>query len=480
MLPKSITPTPTETPPVVTTPATPETPVVAAPVTPPAAAPADKLAPGRVFLKRFGYLTGKGGLPDDLIIPEEPTAPVEAPAPVVVDPVAPVVTPPEVPPVTPTPVKKAKRVAPAQQSLTAKEVAEIAAKAAIEANKPVVSAAPVENLSPAQKKQIELAEYAAQALPEYKELPAQLRTFYKKAEDFAVDYERKNGAGSFDDKAPEYQEFLAHNTPRFDRGAIEAQRIEDKSFQRSAKIMDERELKWDRRINEIKLGPVIQNQVGAAVGELISSFDPAVTEAYTKEPATVGDKLPIESPIVDREMTRLNTEATEFLRLSNNLTDYDKLNPLHIEVGSFLSAQDRTLEGMTEEQRTMPDGKVMIGRMEFNRMAQQNSPELQRVTTYTDDAVIKMMMMRAQKAAKDSIDGEYARIKKAGWTKTPAVVAPVVAPAKSAASPAAPVTASTPAPKGGASLAPGTPPVNPSSVDATLLRRAGYKESLAR
>jgi hypothetical protein len=290
---------------------------------------------------------------------------------------------------------KAEDAPPPAPAPTAEEIA----KATLdETERRRAAAAPKDEpaLNPEDQQDLELAAYAATKKPDrYAAMPDQLRGYFKKRDELLAAKAQELGGADTPEfteflGSEEYKRFVRGNRPGYQRGdhaELRTARIEDAALEKANAKIAEAEAKLKREIAEVKLAPVIEKTVNAAVGSLLAVDDEAV-KLYAENPEKALQERPREARIVEQTATGLAAATNEFLRYYNGLVEYDGKNRLHQFIGGFVDKQGELLDRMPEAERTR-DGVVLVSPGKFAEL--HKAGKTAGFATFSDRDIVTML-----------------------------------------------------------------------------------------
>lgn len=383
--------------------------------------------------------------------PDAPAAAGETPAEVPAAEAPPVATPPAAPVV----VAKAKKKLPAPPVPAAPTAAEIikGVTDALRAPAPAAAAptptAPVEpELNDIDKADLELARYAAEAMPEkYKGFDAKVLQFVKERD--AKIQEILAEDGTFDPNGDAYQKFIRERRPVYqgaDRTRLTERRIKDEATKEADARIAASEKKYERQLRRLEATPKILAEVNRSTEELLAIEDEAV-KAFKEDPTKAADINPFEAPIIATAANDVRAMTEEYLKIANDLVEPDAANPVHVGVSNLVRKQGEILDQMPESQRLAKDGRVYVSRETFAKLP---AAERGRFATFDDAQVVVLIREFGKQVVNARLKDVRARLEKAGYKRQAATVAPVGAVKTTPAAPAqrpanAPKATSTPA-----------------------------------
>lgn len=445
----------------------PDTPAPVAVATPPAATatatPAKPTADTTVVKTAIARLTGRSpAAPAGSPAQPADEKPVATPAPAAGD------KPPGEPPAAaaaPAPAPEAgtkgadrvRKVAPAATppatpAPTAKEIAaataeEMRKQAAPPAEKP---AAP--NLAPEDQQELELAAYAAgKKKDRYAGMDEKLTAYFKKRDDLLMAKATELGGADGPEfreylESEEYKVFVRSNRPAFhrgDRSELERAKIRDEANADADQRLAGTRRELERKIDEVKLAPVIESRVNAAISELLAVDDEAV-KSYQADPAKALTEQKLEAQEVENAAVGLRVAVAEYLQIHNNLKDPDPKNPLHSFLDTFITNQGAILDQKPEAERVR-DGKILVSPGRFYEL--EKAGKAKGYATFDDTDVVTMLTTFSKGLLPENLKAIRSTIKASGYER-------VAKPASGDAPPAADEGAP-PSPRAGASRAPG-------------------------
>lgn len=445
----------------------PDTPAPVAVATPPAA-PAKPTADTTVVKTAIARLTGRSpaapagssAQPAD----EKPAA-TPAPAPAPGD-KPPGDKPPGEPPAAaaaPAPApeagaKGAERVrkvapAPAPPAPTAEEIAKATAEELRKQPAPPPDKKPAPpSLAPEDQQELELAAYAAgKKKDRYAGMDEKLTTYFKKRDDLLMAKATELGGADGPEfreylESEEYKVFVRSNRPAFhrgDRSELERAKIRDEANADADQRLSGTRRELERKINEVKLAPVIESRVNAAISELLA-VDDEVVKSYQTDPAKALTEQKLEAQEVENAAVGLRVAVAEYLQIHNNLKDPDPKNPLHSFLDTFITNQGAILDQKPEAERVR-DGKILVSPGRFYEL--EKSGKAKGYATFDDTDVVTMLTTFSKGLLPENLKAIRSTIKASGYER-------VAKPASGDAPPAADEGAP-PSPRAGASRAPG-------------------------
>ncbi len=339
------------------------------------------------------------------------------------------------------------------------------------------------NLHPAELRALELAEAAEKIMPDrYKGQASKEAAWILSHREFVQKQVKENG-GRFDPKSEEYVEFIQQNRPQIpthDREEIMLTQAEERASKRAREEMSKEIASRDRAIAELKYAPVIEKFSNSIAEDLLTSVgDEQMANTFRSKPGELADEYPIEAPILAAGIADTVSAATEYLSLAKGLKQYSETNPTHEKLVKFIETQGRHLDDAAESgQPQVRDGKVIISRDKFTKLREAGK-DLSRVTTLTDDDVVKMLTYAGKEGIKARIEAEKKRYETVRTVSERRAAKSVAASGDKKDAPAeikTDVKAAASSPKGGATMSKGTK-VNASankSVPAHL-KALGYE-----
>jgi len=389
----------------------------------------------------------------------------------------------EAPPVTTPPTERAKKVRPDEpKAVTREELDEAIREATTKKPDPGTADDPLAKygkLLPQERRSLELAQFAAKALPDvYADMEKREIDFIAKHRTFIA--ENTDTDGKFDHTTEEYQDFLRKNRPTYrpgDREELMLTRAEERGAQKAQeKLMPQLEA-YRRKLNEVQVTPLVRDTLKAVEDDVLSALDKPIAEAMKANPSAALKSYGVEAPVATIIMEDTKENVRQYMLIANGVIEFNPDNGIHKTVANFVKRQGELLDAMPEDKR-MRDGKLLVSVKKFNE-----TPEHKRtgIRTFTTMDVVDMLAASGKNYLTATIKAEHAKLEASGYKKVAATQAapaakpaaaatsPAAAPAKPAAA-AAPKAATPPPPKGGSQPAPGAtvgakgaakPPANP-------------------
>lgn len=270
------------------------------------------------------------------------------------------------------------------------------------------------DLIDAERKSLELARLAAEAMPEkYKDMVQREKAWIKKNREFVAKLIEDND-GEFDPASQEYQDFVRKHRPQYKPGDREELFIK----QAAKMAVTETEKKFqtalaerDRLINEMRFAPAIEKAAAIANDAVASKMgDETALKLYKEDPVKFAEEYPLEAPIVSAWAQATKSAVATYLSLAKGIVEFDKTNPAHNDIINFIQKQGEVLDAMPESKR-IRDGKLLVSRSKFNQMVRQGQ-DVSNFDTFTDGDVIGMVVNNASAIVADGITKERERVKK--------------------------------------------------------------------
>ena len=343
-------------------------------------------------------------------------------------------------PATPEPPKKVAvkpRPAPApapEPQPSTKEIVETAVKTAIEATKPKpvepppAPAAPKDDdLSPEEREELALAEYAEKKDPSKKGLADQFRSFYKAQKDFLTKALAEDPDYDPEDD-PKFKKWLAQNEPKLssaERKKLIGDQIADRAAEegyRKAKqeLMPEVE-QTKRKLREIEERPKVQQRLQTYVNEVATGMPAEMVEFYEKNGRDIEklkEAFPVEFDIVSGLVNSATKIGEEFLSVRRGIKDFDPVgNPDHKFLDGFVKEQGEIFLAQGGKALTR-DGKQFIPPHQWKAGMEKTH------WTFDDEDVLHMIKVQAQTLAKKRVSEEQQRIERALAAKQKRVASP--------------------------------------------------------
>lgn len=388
---------------------------------------------------------------------KNPPAPPAAPP---VAPPTPLVTPPVVP--EPPKLKKREAVPPpvAVPVIPPVVVAPVVTPPAPPA--PNADDAFIATLTPEQKDELQMAEFAESKFPELKGKKAETLAFFKKVDQFSTTHPDQLDSD-------EFKTLIESSKPKWTSG--QKRKVETAFITQEATKTAREEVMREvapqleaqkKKIHQQEVAPLIDEAIAnfekmivtpkSSLGE-IETIPEEVVQAFRDKGNAAIEDHPIAGPI----FARARHAAREWLDGVNGNTAFSAENPTHKWLLDFLTNQGNIYRVKPESVR---NGRQFMPLLEFLELSRSNPTEAGKYWTFDDEDVLNLIDVNANLQYND----ELSKLKRAGFTRekkkpvekmTPAVAAPtpVVPPVVAQVPP--PEPPAPPSPRSRTAAAPG-------------------------
>lgn len=327
-------------------------------------------------------------------------------------------------------------------------------------------------LHPAEKRALELAQFAARTSPEkYKDMEAKEINFITKHREYVQSVVNEKGTWTTEDaQSDEYQKLLRQHKPVYqsgDREELLIQRGVEKGLSVAEKRFNEELKARDQKLADMEIRPQITKVLNTIEDDILSVLDKDVAAAIKASPSKAAEESSIEAAIAITVIADTQASASEYLKLAKKSIEYDENNSVHKKLVGFIQKQGEYLEQIPEANRQR-DGKTLVSRARWATIPKEQRPNY---CTFDDGDVLDMLAVSGRNYVTSAVKVAHEKIEKSGYERkgtTPAKPAtaaapaatsapPAEKPAPAAAAPAKPVTkpATAQPPKGGVSAVPG-------------------------
>lgn len=241
-----------------------------------------------------------------------------------------------------------------------------------------------------EKDQIEVAEHAAKMNPEkYKNLPTQLRKFFKDQQDYVTEHGNEYGR-TFDENDEQWVQFIQSRRPFLsdhDRRKVETELITSKAEERaSARFAKEREESAER-IRRLEAQPIYQTRKKEAEEEL-------------KKSLLLPEDQKLEHKVYKKHLDIANNVADLYWKIRTGVETYDHKNPSHKWLIDFVQAESMRFakEGGKDRIR---DGRQFVPYQQFFGLTKEQQA---RAWTFTDADIMGVIARSAKREADTAID----------------------------------------------------------------------------
>lgn len=340
------------------------------------------------------------------------------------------------------------------------------------------------NLVPEEKETYDLAKWAEENVPEFKDrkVSTEFLNFYKAVDAYITSESAKDPNRKFDESDEAFQSFIESKRPDIDSAKwdkLKTDRLVAQVEERTERKLTEKFSRETDAIRQTQLvlekRPVIEGRLKNFqdnIGKLMTADpnSPLSTIAKTIEKDGLDKAIeadPLFTPLVVQAYNQGERAAAEFLAMSHGVKAYDPKDPNHPVqdwVIRFIrrAGEVFAVKGGDKLVRKEQDGTetTFLPRGKFNDLKQKDPAAAQRHWTFSDEDIVKMLERNTADHIDATVKAEAERLQKAGYTR-PAAPAPVPTQQNPGA-PAAngsPATAAPPqpidSPRAGVSAAPG-------------------------
>jgi hypothetical protein len=340
---------------------------------------------------------------------------------------------------------------------------------------------------PEEVEELRLAESAEKHIGDkYKGMPAQIRKFKSKVQEYISKGSKENPDRTFDENDPEFMEFVEAEKPKWqgnDRRAVERKMLVEEAVTEAEKRTGGKFEAQRKEIEEMRTRPKIEQAVTQFRGSVSKTMEQE--EAGAEEfveiakrvheigPEAAIKEMPLTATILVQCEASAAEQAQEFLNLSSGLTEFDPKNDKHLWLGQFIKQQGEAFAAQGGEHRMRTDPTTgqqqeFIPRAKWTELSRSNPQELSKYWTFSDQDVLTILGLAARQYAKTKVMETTGMLKAEGYVRQPR--------AKAAAQ-ANPQTAA-PRKVGAASPAV-TPSISPGAASAGSVGSAGGLEGWA-
>jgi len=359
--------------------------------------------------------------------------------------------PPVEPDAPPTAAKKPDTAPPAPRApapptpLTLSQVAELAAKTAVQTMKAAEPPKPPPAPEPPnpdaaltaeQKKTLAVIERMSTIFPDqYKNATEEYRKSLGKLTEYQQKWETEHPGEDFDQDADEHSDFMEKNIFGWEEEHYQEAQLDIKAEEKIAaaeqrrKVADEKAKSEEQHRQE-----ELNNSRGAvekikfeAAKDYLKSLGPEFSDLLKDDGKEDSEKInalressPDHAKIVEGFWNRLDAEVPELHALMSGLKEFDPNNKLHAEIGQFATQQEKVVMGWTPEQRIDEKGRPFLPLNDYYAI-----PKEQRdgYWTFTPDKLAKLRAVnlagqigKRMKAEEDT----FARVAKRKGIQLPA------------------------------------------------------------
>lgn len=281
-------------------------------------------------------------------------------------------------------------------------MATTAARAAVEANRASAApdkpteADPAADLSPADRRDLEVLSYMAKNDDRYKGLDKQFLKFTKEFGAYQADWEKENPDKQFDPEDSEHDTFYAKHEPKYDRADFDEARISmtlDSRMKERERAMEERYGKIESKLLEQELAPVLDRKAGESIHAMVQAVDPEAAKVLVeKGQEALAEQDPMTFEVLDRTASDMRVLVGELEKLSHpsGRFRFDEKNPAHKFLDEFAAGLEQSIKRMPFEDQVR-DGKMFATQAELSGM-----PAAQRSRFWTiDNSIITEELVKS-------------------------------------------------------------------------------------
>lgn len=336
----------------------------------------------------------------------------------------PVVPDPKAPPATaaqPKPAPKKKAVAPPAPPIDTDKlgaaIAEGIKKGTATSPPPAPDKPKEPELSPTNKRRLQILERMAKDDPESKELPAKFLAAVTNEAKYRKDWEAAHPKEKFDPESPDHEAFFSSNDVEWDEDAYELARENvirtEAAAEAQAKIKPEFDKMDARERARAAIPAILTHQATTAkllfdgLGADFAKVLKPTGEIDHEEIKRLTDENPIYNqvfPIAD------HTEkiAGEIYRIANGIAQFEPKNKLHAEIADFVTGQEESLKKLPAEEQQNPDGKLFATAAEWSKM---DATARAKHWHFTEEHLSSIYAAQAASKAKKIISDEEEKFK---------------------------------------------------------------------
>lgn len=301
-------------------------------------------------------------------------------------------------------------------------VVQTATRAAVEANKASAAAAakddkkpdPTEDLSEADKRNLEVLSYMAKSDEKYKGLDRQFIKFAKESASYQAEWEKENPGKEFNPEDSDHDTFYAKHEPKYNQADFDEARINmqlDSRMRDREKQMDERYGKIEAKLLEQELAPAVDKKAGESIQAMVAAVDPEAAKVLAeKGHEGLAEQDPLAFEVLDRTAADMRVLVGELEKLNHpsGRFRFDERNPAHKFLDEFAAGLEQHIKRLPFEDQVR-DGKMFATQSEIRGL-----PEAQRARYWTlnSDVISEELVKSMAQGAKNVLAAERAKLDK--------------------------------------------------------------------
>lgn len=288
------------------------------------------------------------------------------------------------------------------------------------------------NLSPEDRSDLELAEFAAkQHGDKYADFPKRVSEWFGRRDQFLEAKAKELGgrdSADFRDfvKGDEFGRFVRENAPSYQRGdykKIHEEHIEERGAQRAhAKIKPELD-EIKNRQRQIEQTPVIERTVAEGASIMLRDTDATPDEAlveFAKNPNDFVKANEVEGGIIVRHATFFADAMRETLRITSGLVpaeQLENLTPTQKWIDSFISGKEQEMQQRFPNGFQLDDGSILVSSAQLAQIKAARPANASSYRTMLPAEIVGAIAVEGRLEIKRQLDAERKKLERSGFTR---------------------------------------------------------------